>query len=164
MDLIAIDIQRERDVGLGSLNQTRSAIGLKPYSGFAELTSDPILQKSLLNLYGDISKVDLFMGGLAETHAPGAVVGPTFQKIIAGQFEVLRAGDRFFGLNQGFNRQPASTISNTTLGDLIKRDTDTSATLQPNVFLQQTLGSHVQQHVAQPTLVDSHGRKAALQY
>jgi peroxidase len=164
MDLIAIDIQRERDVGLGSLNQTRSAIGLKPYSGFAELTSDPILQKSFLNLYGDISKVDLFMGGLAETHAPGAVVGPTFQKIIAGQFEALRAGDRFFWLNQGFNQQLASTISKTTLGDLIKRDTDTSVTLQPNVFLQQTLGSHVQQHVAQPNPVDSHGRKASLQY
>jgi peroxidase len=164
MDLIAIDIQRERDVGLGSLNQTRSAIGMKPYTGFAELTSDPVLQKSFQDLYGDISKVDLFMGGLAEAHAAGAVVGPTFQKIITEQFEALRAGDRFYWLNQGFDQQLASTISNTTLGDLIKRDTDTTATLQTNVFLQQTLGAHVQGHASQPNPVDSHGRKPSLQY
>jgi len=164
MDLIAIDIQRERDVGVGSLNQTRSAIGLKPYSGFAELTSDPILQKSFQDVYGDISKVDLFMGGLAEAHAPGAVVGPTFQKIIAEQFEALRAGDRFYWLNQDFNQQLTSTISNTTLGDLIKRDTNTTATLQSNVFLQQTLGAHVQGHAFQPNPVDTHGRKPSLLY
>jgi peroxidase len=35
-DLIAIDIQRERDFGLRSLNQTRQAIGLAPYSSFAQ--------------------------------------------------------------------------------------------------------------------------------
>ncbi len=116
MDLIAIDIQRESDVGLGSLNETRRAIGLNPYSSFAELTSDPILQKNFEAIYGNVANVDLFMGGLAEKHASGAVVGPTFQKIIANQFEALRTGDRFFWLNQNFNPQLASAISSTTLG------------------------------------------------
>jgi peroxidase len=41
MDLIAIDIQREKDVGLGTLNQTRKALGMRPYSSFAELTPRP---------------------------------------------------------------------------------------------------------------------------
>ena len=45
IDLIAIDIQRVRDVGLASLNQTRVALHLEPYKSFAELTPDPILQK-----------------------------------------------------------------------------------------------------------------------
>jgi len=40
MDLIAIDIQRERDVGLGTLNETRQALGLFPYSSFAQVTKD----------------------------------------------------------------------------------------------------------------------------
>jgi peroxidase len=164
MDLIAIDIRRESDVGLGSLNQTRRALGLRPYSSFAELTSDPVLQRNFQTVYGDIANVDLFMGGLAEAHASGAEVGPTFQKIIASQFGALRSGDRFFWLNQGFNQQLASAIESTTLGDLIKRDTDTTVTLQPNVFLQQTIGGHIQRPAVQPDQVETHGRKPAFQY
>jgi peroxidase len=163
IDLIAIDIRRESDVGLGSLNQTRRAIGLKPYNSFAGLVNDPVLQKSFETIYGDVNNVDLFMGGLAEAHASGATVGPTFQRIIADQFEALRAGDRFFWLNQGFSQQLASEISNTTLGNIIKRNTDTTATLQPNVFIQQTLGSHVRQNTVQPSDIDTHGRKPAFQ-
>ena len=163
IDLIAIDIRRESDVGLGSLNQTRRAIGLKPYTSFAELANDPILQTSFETIYGNVNNVDLFMGGLAEAHASGATVGPTFQRIIADQFEALRAGDRFFWLNQGFSRQLTSEISNTTLGDIIKRNTDTTATLQPNVFIQQTLGAHVQKNTVQPNNIETHGRKPAFQ-
>ena len=47
MDLIAIDIQREKDVGLGTLNQTRKALGMRPYRSFADLTPDPVLQSKL---------------------------------------------------------------------------------------------------------------------
>ena len=164
MDLIAIDIQRESDVGLGRLNQTRRAMGLRPYNSFAQLTNDPVLQKSFQNVYGDIDNVDLFMGGLAERHASRAVVGPTFQAIIADQFEALRTGDRFFWLNQGFSQHLASVISNTTLGDIITRNTDTTATLQANVFIQQTLGGHTQQTAVQPSNINTNGRKPTFQY
>jgi peroxidase len=164
MDLIAIDIQRESDVGLGSLNQTRRAISLRPYNSFAQLTNDPVLQKSFQNVYGDIDNVDLFMGGLAERHASRAAVGPTFQAIIADQFQALRSGDRFFWLNQGFGQHLTSAISNTTLGDIITRNTDTTATLQPNVFIQQSLGGHTQQNAVQPSNINSNGRKPAFHY
>jgi peroxidase len=163
IDLIAIDIRRESDVGLGTLNQTRRAIGLAPYTSFAQLTTDPVLQRSFQTVYGNIGKVDLFMGGLAEKHAPGAIVGPTFQAIIADQFEALRSGDRFFWLNQGFNQQLTSAISNTTLATLIKRDTDTTAALQQNVFLQHALGTNIHQHVNPPSQINTHGRKPAFQ-
>jgi peroxidase len=157
MDLIAIDIQRERDVGLGTLNQTRVAIGLDQYNSFAELTTDPVLQKNLQAIYGTIDKVDLFMGGLAENHAPGALVGPTFQAIIAHQFDVLRAGDRFFWLNEEFGQETASMISNTTLSDLVRRNTDTP-NLQANVFIASALPTHVKPHVMPPAAIDRHGR------
>jgi len=39
VDLIAIDIQRQYDVGLGSLNQTRKAIGLNPYNSISDLVT-----------------------------------------------------------------------------------------------------------------------------
>jgi peroxidase len=134
VDLIAIDIQRERDVGLGSLNQTRQAIGLAPYSSFAQLTDDPMLQSNLESVYGNINAVDLFIGGLAEPHARGSLVGQTFQAIIARQFRALRAGDRFYWQNQPFDRATARMIEGTTLGKIILRNTDTTS-VQPNVFI-----------------------------
>ena len=135
IDLIAIDIQRERDLGVGSLNQVRIALGLAPYRSFAALTSDPALQTQLKTVYGTIDQVDLFIGGLSEAHAPNATVGPTFQRIIGDQFSALRAGDRFFWLNQGFDSATTNMITNTTLADIILRNTDTTA-LQQHVFMQ----------------------------
>ena len=156
MDLIAIDIQRERDVGLGTLNQTRQALGLKPYTTFAQLTSDPVLKANLEVVYGDINQVDLFMGGLAEDHARGALVGPTFQMILGLQFHALRSGDRFFWLNQAFDRETAAMIANTTLADLMRRNADTT-NLQPNLFIQADYPNHVKTHV--PPRGSSHGRR-----
>jgi peroxidase len=134
MDLIAIDIQRERDLGLGTLNQTREALGLPAYTSFRQLTSDPTVGANLQAQFGSIGNVDLFIGGLAENHAPGADVGQTFQSIIARQFEALRSGDRFFWQNEGFDSQTARTIAQTTLGDILERDASTPAE-QQNVFI-----------------------------
>ena len=157
MDLIAIDIQRERDVGLGTLNETRQALGLSAYSSFAQVTSDPILQGDLQMVYGAVGNLDLFIGGLAEDHVSEADVGPTFQAIIARQFAALRDGDRFFWLNQGFDRQTSSLISNTTLATLIRRNTDTTA-LQAKVFLAPVVSTHSK--TSAPTQqVDTHGRR-----
>jgi peroxidase len=134
MDLIAIDIQRERDVGLGTLNQTRKALGMRPYESFAEVTSDSVLQSNLQKVYRDVDNLDLFIGGLAEDHASGADVGSTFQAVIALQFEALRTGDRFFWQNQGFDSATSNMIANTTLSQIIRRDTD-STNVPDRVFL-----------------------------
>ena len=40
LDLAAINLQRGRDLGLGTLNETRVALGLTPYASFADITSD----------------------------------------------------------------------------------------------------------------------------
>ncbi|MBV9250695.1 MAG: hypothetical protein JO227_15780 [Acetobacteraceae bacterium] len=134
VDLIAIDIQRERDLGLGTLNQTREALGLAPYTSFDQITSDATVQAHLQSVYGSVDNLDLFMGGLAEDHAPGADVGPTFQAIIASQFDALRAGDRFFWQNEPFDPATKQMIGSTTLGDIIERTTGTTVE-QQNVFI-----------------------------
>ena len=133
MDLIAIDIQRERDVGLGTLNETRAALGLTPYTSFEQLSADPTVQDNLETAYGNIDNVDLFTGGLAEDHVAGADVGQTFQAIIGKQFAALRDGDRFFWENQAFDPSIRAIIANTTLGDIIERNTSTMVE-QQNVF------------------------------
>lgn len=136
MDLIAIDIERERDLGIGTLNQTRIALGLTPYTSFSQLTSDPTVAAALQSQFGSIDNVDLFLGGLAENHPAGSDVGETFQTIIANQFTALRDGDQFYWQNEGFNAQTSQMISQTTLGDIIERTTGTPSE-QPNVFVAQ---------------------------
>jgi peroxidase len=133
-DLAAIDILRERDLGIATLNQTREAIGLTPYTSFDQITSDPTLAGELQQVYGTVDQVDLFVGGLAEDPGSGAMVGPTFQTIIADQFENLRDGDRLFFENQGFSSTLMNQIQNTTLSDVILRDTDTTA-MQQDAFV-----------------------------
>ena len=50
-------------------------------------------------VYGDLSTVDAFVGMLAEPPLPGAEFGELQAAIWKRQFEALRAGDRFFHLN-----------------------------------------------------------------
>ena len=134
-DLAAIDILRERDLGIATLNQTREALGMTPYTSFDQITSDPQLASELQQAYGSVDQVDLFVGGLAEDPASGgSMVGPTFQDIIAQQFENLRDGDPSFYLNQGFSPPLMTQIQNTTLSDVIMRNTDTTA-MQPDAFI-----------------------------
>src|SRR6516164_9407794 len=133
-DLAAIDIQRGRDLGLGTLNQTRVALGLMPYTSFNQITSDPGTLQALRQAYGSVGNVDLFTGGLAENHLPGAMVGQTFEAIIATQFENLRDGDRLWFQNQGFDPQTLAQIEQTTLADIIERDTNTQH-IQDDVFV-----------------------------
>ena len=134
IDLIAIDIQRERDLGVGSLNQTRESLGLSPYTDFNQITDDPEIAASLKKAFGNVDDVSLFIGGLAETHASGSMLGETFRRIIADQFESLRDGDRLWWENQGFDEGTAQQIRNTTLSDIHMRNTDTNF-LQKDVFV-----------------------------
>jgi peroxidase len=133
IDLIAIDIQRERDLGIGTLNQTRAALGLETYTDFNQIASDPTVAAHLQQEYGSVDNVDLFIGGLAEDHASGAMVGSTFEAIIAQQFENLRDGDRLWWQNQGFDQATKQQIGNTTLSDIIMRNTDANA-VQADAF------------------------------
>ena len=134
IDLASTNIQRGHDLGLGTLNETRAALGLTPYGNFSDITSDHDTQVALQQAYGTVDKVDLWTGGLAENHAPGAEVGSTFQTIIADQFTALRDGDRLFFENQGFDAKTLQTIENTTLSDIIVRDTSVDH-LQQDAFV-----------------------------
>jgi peroxidase len=134
MDLAAINIQRGRDLGLGTLNQTREALGLKPYTDFSQVSDDPATVKALEQAFGSVDKIDLWTGGLSEAHMAGAMVGETFGTIIANQFTALRDGDRLYFENAGFDPKTLGMIEGTTLADIIKRDTDTK-NIQDDVFV-----------------------------
>jgi len=133
-DLASTNIQRGRDLGLPTLNEERVVLGMQPYTDFSQITSDAATAAALRQEYGTVDALDLWTGGLAENHAPGAMVGPTFQAIIANQFERLRDGDRLWFQNQGFDPQTLQQIENTSLSDIIDRDTNTNV-MQTDAFV-----------------------------
>ncbi|MEA2855246.1 MAG: hypothetical protein QOE02_5276 [Rhodospirillaceae bacterium] len=134
-DLAATNIQRAHDLGLGTLNETRTALGLTPYTSFDQITSDTATAAALKQAYGTVDAIDLWTGGLAEDHTAGAAIGQTFGKIIADQFTALRDGDRLYFENQGFDRQTLNEIKSTTLSDIIQRDTAGTTAMQADAFV-----------------------------
>ena len=136
LDLPSLNIQRGRDHGLADYNTTRVALGLPQSQTFADITSDPTLQAQLKAVYGDVNKVDLWVGGLAENHVPGGSLGPTFTRIVVDQFERTRAGDRFW-FESKFSGRALSQLEHTTLADVIRANTGLK-NIQENVFVFQT--------------------------
>jgi peroxidase len=135
LDLASLNIQRGRDHGLADYNTTRAAYGLPRVTSFADITSDPAVQQNLQDLYGSVDNVDLWVGALAEDHAAGSSTGPLVKAILSDQFERLRDGDRYWFENIFSGRQ-LSQLENTTLADVIRRNT-TTTNLQSNVFFMR---------------------------
>lgn len=131
-DLASLNIQRGRDHGLADYNSVREAYGLARVTSFAEITSDPELQATLEQLYGTVDNIDLWVGGLAEDHLPGASVGETISAVVVDQFERLRDGDRFW-YQRIFSGRQLQAIENTSLADIIRRNSSIT-NLQENVF------------------------------
>ncbi len=96
-DLASLNIQRGREHGLPAYNDYRELFGLGRAIEFTDITGgDASLAALFDSIYnGDIDAVDLWIGGLAEQHVNGGLVGETFWYILADQFARLRDGDRF---------------------------------------------------------------------
>ena len=133
-DLAALNIQRGRDHGLPGYNQARADFGLPRVTSFAQITSDRTVQAKLASVYDSPDQVDLWVGGLAENHLPGAMVGPTFFMILRDQFERLRDGDRFW-YESYLPADLVQMVRGQTLARIIRRNTTIGNELQLNVFL-----------------------------
>ncbi len=132
LDLASLNIQRGRDHGLADYNTVRAAYGLPRVTSFSQITSDRDLQQKLKTLYGNVNNIDLWVGSLAEDHVHGSSLGPLAQRIIADQFTRLRDGDRFW-YERTFSDRLLSQVENTTLADIIERNSDVR-NLQRDVF------------------------------
>ena len=135
-DLASLNIQRGRDHGLNDINSTRVALGLSAYDDFLDLTGgDDSLAFQLASEYNSIDDVDLWIGGLAEAHVNGGLVGETFNSILTDQFLRTRDGDRFFFTSELDHLLLLdSNFESTLLSDIILRNTNI-ASIQSNVFI-----------------------------
>ena len=137
-DLASLNIQRGRDHGIASYNQVRQEMGLEAVTSFEEISSDPEIQARLEEAYGTVDSIDAWVGMLAEDHARGSALGVTAGMIIAQQFEALRDGDRFYYENV-FSGRELRDIQETTLADVIERNTDIEFARDQNVFIAQSI-------------------------
>ncbi len=124
LDLASLNIQRGRDLGLGSYNDIREGLGLSRAESFTDITSDADLAAKLQTAYGDIDLVDAWVGGLAEDPVNGGLLGETFSLVMVDQFTRLRDGDSFWSENREFSAQELDALWSTTLSDVIQRNTD----------------------------------------
>jgi peroxidase len=133
-DLASLNIQRGRDHGLPSYNQLRADLGLPRIEHFEDITSDRSVQTKLASVYTSVDDVDAWVGGLAEDHLPGAMVGETFFLVLRDQFERLRDGDRFW--HEGYLPPDLlRLVRSQTLAQIIRRNTTIRGEIQDNVFL-----------------------------
>jgi hypothetical protein len=140
LDLASINIQRGRDLGLPGYNQARVDRGLPRVTSFSQITSNAAAASALQTIYGDVEKVDVWVGGLAEDHVPGGIVGPLFAAIIRDQMRRSRDGDRFWFENGQFSDTDLAAIRATRLSDVIARNSGVTG-LPANVFTKGTVNS-----------------------
>jgi hypothetical protein len=139
-DLAALNMQRGRDHGLASYTEMRRAL-FGDEDGFQDIDSwddlDAVMMAGvsdmLQRVYKHVDDIDLWVGGLAEKHVNAGLLGETFSAIVSDQFSRLRAGDRFWYQNGMFEAEWLDYIGNSTLSQIIMRNTGISG-LQANVF------------------------------
>lgn len=103
IDLVAFNIQRGRDNGVPSCNGLRRSIGLRPYTSFNQISSNPTTVARLRKAYrGRIQDVDPWVCGVAEDHVRGGSLGPLFHQIVREQFTRTRDADRFYFERPGY--------------------------------------------------------------
>lgn len=132
-DLGAINIQRGRDHGLASYNQIRSELGLETKISFSDISSDQETVRRLKEAYdNDLSKIDLWLGGVSEDHLPGSSTGELVGKVVSEQFQRVRDGDRFYFENY-LPQEMIYDLKNTRLSDIIRKNTKIK-NIQKEVF------------------------------
>lgn len=135
LDLISLNLQRGRDMGLGDFNTIRQDHGLAPIASFAELTSDPALQTALAGLYASVDDIDPFVGFLLEDDLPRRMMGPTLFRVLVDQFQRSRDGDPFW-YTRTLSRAEKRYVHKSKLSAIIRRNTTIAkGDIQKKVFV-----------------------------
>jgi hypothetical protein len=88
-DVATIDILRDRERGVPRYCAFRRVLRMSVPKTFQELTDNPVWQRELAAIYGEVENVDLLTGTLAETKPPGFAISDTAFRIF-----IVMAGRR----------------------------------------------------------------------
>ncbi|CAG8610641.1 35932_t:CDS:10, partial [Racocetra persica] len=138
-DLASIDHLRSRDRGIPMYNDVRAALGLARANTWSDITTNVLVQKRLQSLYTSIDLVEAFVGALAEDHLQGSNFGQLFQTSMTRQWSLIRDSDRFWyeSPDAGFTSAEIDILHNTTLHDIILRNTPAGTSLPQNLWFVQ---------------------------
>ncbi len=67
--------------------------------------------------------INSWIGGLAEAHVPGGLLGETFDAVFVAQIQSLMDGDRFYYLYRLFGTQIHEEVNNGQFKDIVERNT-----------------------------------------
>ena len=136
LDLASLNIQRGRDHGLPKYLTWKQWAERR-----CHITSEfrsSLTEIRLIQTYGSLENVDLFVGGLAEKPLSNGLVGAVFSCIFAKTFSAVRNGDRFYYENSGetgvFSQEQREQIGKASLSRVICDNTDIMQ-VQPNAFM-----------------------------
>ncbi|GBB83499.1 hypothetical protein RclHR1_10200006 [Rhizophagus clarus] len=138
-DIASLDIVRGRDRGVPFYNDAREAFGLGRAVEFSDISQDQEVQNRLQSTYGSVDLVESIIGGLAETHVQGSLIGPLFHSSFTQQWTLIRDSDRFWfeGTDAGFTPAEIDEIRNTTLLSVIQRNTPSDFNYPTNLWSVQ---------------------------
>ncbi len=148
LDFVELRDDQQQAVALGSEEAQEEAV-----TGTRRTT----LASRLKAIYGEVDRLDAFVGMVSERHVAGTEFGELQLAIWRKQFEALRDGDRFFYLNDpvlGVIEREYGIGYRHTLAELIRQNT--GATVQPDVFkaaADETVPT------PDPTARDQHGHR-----
>jgi hypothetical protein len=97
LDMAAIDIMRDRERGVPRYNRFRELVGKPRLKSFAEISSQPGVAQEIERIYeGDIDRVDLLVGLLAEDLPKGFGFSDTAFRVFILMASRRLKSDRFF--------------------------------------------------------------------
>ena len=125
VDLGTLDVLRDRERGVRRYNDFREALHKSRVEKFEDLTENPVWAKEIEDLYdGDIDKVDLQVGLLAEPLPPGFGFSDTAFRIFILMASRRLRSDRFFtdDYTPGvYTPEGIEWVEGNTMGDVLRR-------------------------------------------
>jgi len=140
LDLISLNLQRARDLGLPDFNTLRADYGLRRKSSFAQISSASGQATILALLYGNVDQIDPFAGLFVEDDVPGFIVGETLRAVLVDQFLRSRDGDRFW-YQRILTEDELEEVNSLRLSDIIKLNTNIRH-LQKKIFFVRGQGEN----------------------
>lgn len=140
-DLAAINMQRGRDYAMRPYNDYRELVGLPQVTDFRQLGE---MGELLAQVYESPDDIDFWVGGVVEAPANGAVVGPTFNHVLATAYSRYKFGDRYYFTNSpeinpgAFTLRQLREIRRTSLASIICANVDNRFDFYqaPEAFMQ----------------------------
>lgn len=110
-------------------NTFRSLCGLPKATSFDQFKTEILstVVDKMAGIYKHPDDVDLFVGGILESHVGSGALGPTFGCLIAEQFKRLRSGDRFWYENEseaGFTEDQLNELRKVSLARMLCDNSD----------------------------------------